>query len=196
MDGAGFDYDTTVGNNDRLGFRLGLATPFHAPDPGWRRLSLLELPLSLMDTTLWGYLKKGEEEGFADVMRLMEMVEDVEGLFTLLWHQEAVRMKGGRIYWRILRELGRRKSVFVGNGLEVARWWRARKAPLRLSSGGRLITIGGRSPKGLTLILKTKPGTKVKVRSASVSSRILRGQAERLVSPTGPSFKLELSAGD
>jgi hypothetical protein len=196
MDGAGFDYDTTVGNNDRLGFRLGLATPFHAPDSGWRRLSLLELPLSLMDTTLWGYLKKGEEEGFADVMRLMEMVEEVEGLFTLLWHQEAVRMKGGRIYWRILRELGRRKSVFVGNGLEVARWWRARKAPLRLSSGGRLITLGGRSPKGLTLILKTRPGTKLKVRSASVSSRVLRGQAERLVSPTGPSFKLELSAGD
>jgi len=115
MDGAGFDYDTTVGNNDKLGFKLGLATPFHPPDAGWRPLNLLELPLSLMDTTLWGYLKKGEEEGLADVMRLMAMVEEVEGLFTLLWHQEAVRMKGGRVYW-----------------LEVGEWrqhdypWRAR----------------------------------------------------------------------
>ena len=96
MEGAGFDYDTTVGNNETLGFRLGLATPFHPPDAAWRPMRLLELPLSLMDTTLWGYLKKDEEEGFKDVMKLMGMVEEVEGLFTLLWHQEAVRMKGGR----------------------------------------------------------------------------------------------------
>jgi hypothetical protein len=196
MDGAGFDYDTTVGNNDRLGFKLGLATPFHPPDAGWRPLSLLELPLSLMDTTLWGYLKKGEEEGFADVMRLMSMVEEVEGLFTLLWHQEAVRMKGGRIYWRILRELGRRKKLFVGSGLEVARWWRAREVPLKLAKGGRLITIGGRPPKDLTLILKTRSGTKVKVSSGSASKRSIRGELTHLISPSGPSFKLELSEGD
>ncbi|HYR03960.1 MAG TPA: hypothetical protein VEO75_01115, partial [Nitrososphaerales archaeon] len=196
MYGAGFDYDTTVGNNDRLGFKLGLATPFHPPDAGWRPLSLLELPLSLMDTTLWGYLKKGEEEGFGDVMRLMSMVEDVGGLFTLLWHQEAVRMKGGRIYWRILRELGRRKKLFVGSGLEVARWWRAREVPLKLAKGGRLITIGARPPKDLTLILRTKSGTKVKVSSGSVRRRSIRGELTRLISPSGPSFKLELSEGD
>jgi len=196
MYGAGFDYDTTVGNNDRLGFKLGLATPFHPPDAGWRPLGLLELPLSLMDTTLWGYLKKGEEEGFGDVMRLMSMVEDVGGLFTLLWHQEAVRMKGGRIYWRILRELGRRKKLFVGSGLEVARWWRAREVPLKLAKGGRLITIGARPPKDLTLILKTRSGTKVKVSSGSVRRRSIRGELTRLISPSGPSFKLELSEGD
>jgi len=196
MEGAGFDYDSTVGNNDKLGFRLGLATPFHPPDEGWRPLSLLELPLSLMDSTVWRYLKKGEEEGFADVMRLMAMVEDVEGLFTLLWHQEAVRMKGGRIYWRILRELGRRKKLFVGSGLAVARWWRAREVPLRLAKGGRLVTLGGRPPEGLTLILKTGPGTKVKVSSGSVVKRSIRGQPERLVTPSGPSFKLELSGGE
>ena len=124
------------------------------------------------------------------------MVEDVEGLFTLLWHQEAVRMKGGRIYWRILRELGRRKGLFVGSGLEVARWWRAREVPLKLAKGGRLITLGARPPKGLTLILKTRPGTKVKVSSGSASKRRIRGQAERLVTPIGPSFNLEFSGGD
>jgi hypothetical protein len=196
MDGAGFEYDTTVGNNDRLGFRLGLATPFHPPDADWGPLSILELPLSLMDTTLWGYLKKGEEEGHADVMRMMAMVEEVEGLFTLLWHQEAVRMKGGRIYWRILRELGRRKRLFVGSGLEVARWWRAREVPLKLAKGGKLITLGARPPKGLTLILKTRTGTRVKVRSGSVRKRTVGGQAERLVTPAGPLLKLEISAGD
>jgi hypothetical protein len=193
MEGAGFDYDTTVGNNDRLGFRLGLATPFHPPDQAWRRMRILELPLSLMDTTLWGYLKKDEDEGFADVMRSMAMVERVEGLFTLLWHQEAVRMKGGRLYWRILEELGRRNGVFVGTGLEIASWWRAREVPLKVAKGRNLVTLGTRVPEGLTLVLRTRPGVKVKVVSASIRKRSLGGQAERLVTPRGPSFRLEVS---
>ena len=95
---AGFDYDTTVGNNDRLGFKVGLATPFHPPDAEWRASRIVEIPLSLMDTTLWGYLKKDEESGHAEIRRMVDRVKDVGGLFTLLWHQEAVRMKGGRLY--------------------------------------------------------------------------------------------------
>jgi hypothetical protein len=191
MERAGFDYDTTVGNTDRLGFRLGLATPFHPPDEAWRPLGLLELPLSLMDTTLWGYLKRTEAEGFDDVKRSMRAVEGVEGLFTLLWHQEAVRMKGGRIYWKVLKGLGRRKGIFVGSGAEVARWWRAREVPLKLTRKG-LITLGGSPPKGLTLILKTRAGAKLKVASGSITRR----GSERLVSPSGRSFKLQVSGAD
>jgi hypothetical protein len=191
MEGAGFDYDTTLGNTDRLGFKLGLATPFHPPDEAWRPLHLLELPLSLMDTTLWGYLKRTEAEGFEDVKRSMGSVEGVEGLFTLLWHQEAVRMKGGRIYWNVLKGLGRRKGIFVGSGVEVARWWRAREVPLKVAKGGNLITLGAHPPKGLTLILKTRAGTKVKVASGYV---VKRG-GERLVSPSGRSFRLQVSGG-
>jgi hypothetical protein len=188
MEGAGFDYDTTVGTNDRVGFKLGLATPFHPPDEAWRPMRLLELPLSLMDTTLWGYLKRTEEEGLGDVKRSMGMVEGVEGLFTLLWHQEAVRMRGGRTYWKVLKGIGRRRA-FVGSGADVARWWRAREVPLRVAEGGRLVTLGGRPPKGFTLIVRAKAGAKTKVTSGSVVKR----DGELLVSPSGRSFKLQAS---
>jgi hypothetical protein len=191
MEDAGFDYDTTPGNTDRLGFKLGLATPFHPPDEGWRPMRLLELPLSLMDTTLWGYLKRSEEEGLRDVEESMGAVERVEGLFNLLWHQESVRMKGGRLYWKILKALGRRKGVFVGSGADVARWWRAREVPLRAKSGGRLITLGANPPKSLTLILKTTAGVTAKAASGSVT----RSGSRLLVSPSGPSFKLKISGG-
>ena len=188
---AGFDYDSTPGNTDRLGFKLGLATPFHPPDEEWKPMRILELPLSLMDTTLWGYLKKGEDEGFDDVMGLMDMAEQVEGLFTLLWHQESVRMKGGRIYWRVLRALGRRKRIFVGSGAEVARWWRSREVALKAAKSGRLITLGSHQPKGLTLILKTRAGINAEVTSGSAKKR----KGETLVAPSGPGFKLEMSGG-
>ena len=105
-------------------------------------------------------------------------------------------MKGGRIYWRILRELGRRKRLFVGSGLEVARWWRAREVPLKLAKGGRLITLGARPPEGLTLLLKTRPETKVTVGSGSVSKRRIGGRTELLVTPSGRSFKLKVAGGD
>ncbi|MDG6989416.1 MAG: hypothetical protein JRN21_08880 [Nitrososphaerota archaeon] len=162
MDAAGFDYDTTVGNTDRLGFRLGLATPFHPPDAGWRPLRLLELPLSLMDTTLWGYLRRSEEGGMRDVLRSLGMVSRVGGLFTLLWHQEAVRMKGGRMYWKVLEILsGMRKRCFVGSGADIARWWKEREVALRTT--GSLITLGSRPPRGLTLSLGVKRGQGIKV---------------------------------
>lgn len=186
-----FQYDTTVGNTDALGFKLGLATPFHPPDEDWRPMRLLELPLSLMDTTLWGYLKRTEEEGLEDVTKTMEVVERTEGLFTLLWHQEAVRMKGGRVYWKVLKALGRRRDLFVGSGEQLAEWWLAREVPLVLAARGRAVRFDGRLPRGLTLVVKTGPRVRAKV----TAGRLIARGGETLVSPSGAGFKLEFTGG-
>jgi hypothetical protein len=152
MDASRFEYDTTVGLNDRLGFKLGLATPFHPPDSGWNPLRLLELPLTLMDTTLWGYLKKDEESGMAEIQAMVDKVRGVGGLFTLLWHQEAVKMRGGRLYWRLLDRFGR-DNCFIGSGAELADWWVRRSAPLRLE--GRTFHFDGKAPTGCCLVVTT-----------------------------------------
>jgi len=186
VEGAGFDYDTTVGMAEKVGFKVGLASPFYPPSEDYVPMRLLELPLTLMDTTLWGYLKEGEEQGFNHVLEMMGKVEDVGGLFTLLWHQEAVKMRGGRIYWRLLDEF-KKKGCFVGSGLEVAIWWRARGVPLLRS--GSLITLGGPPPKGLVLVVKARDGLKVTSSSASVA----RSGSDYLVSPTDSSFRMEVS---
>ncbi len=185
MEDAGFDYDSTVGTNDRLGFRLGMASPFHPPDGSWAPLNLLEIPLVLMDTTLWGYLKKSEEDGYADAIRLMEMVYRSEGVFTLLWHQEAVRMRGGRIYWRLLDEF-KARGCFVGSGAEIAHWWRVRTVPV--VRDGKLIRLGGDPPKDLVMRLDVAEGRRVDIRSGSVE-----GQGPRWVRPTDRSFAVEVS---
>jgi peptidoglycan/xylan/chitin deacetylase (PgdA/CDA1 family) len=186
MEAAGFDYDTTVGNNDRLGFRLGLATPFHPPGADWKPLNLLELPLTLMDTTLWGYLKKTEAEGLADSLRMMAAVEEVEGLFTLLWHQEAVRMKGGRIYWRLIDEMKKRRC-FTGSGAEIAAWWRARAVPLMKK--GKLISMGAQPPRDLVLRLAIRDGRVPRVRSGLLEKK---GDYEYLVHVEDGGFQLEV----
>jgi peptidoglycan/xylan/chitin deacetylase (PgdA/CDA1 family) len=148
---AGFIYDSTVGNRDRLGFRLGLCTPFHPPDSGWMPMNLVELPLVLMDTTLWGYLKRSEDEGERDFQSLLDQVVRVNGLMTLLWHQESVRMKGGRIYPSLLAALTGRNCYAV-TGEMVARWWVERGRPL--VTDGATVRMDS-APGGMVLTFKT-----------------------------------------
>jgi len=167
MEKAGFLYDTTVGNTDRLGFRLGLCTPFHPPGDGWKPLKLLELPLVLMDTTLWGYLRRSETEGLYDFQELMTKVREVNGLFTILWHQEAARMKGGRIYPLLLDMLGR-EGCYVASGREVAAWWLKRSSPM-VEEGGQFRMDD--APPGLVLKFKPKGGQSLSVEGGTVAGR-------------------------
>lgn len=184
MDKAGLDYDTTVGFADRLGFPLGLCTPFHPPDKEWRPMRLLELPLVLMDATLWGYLKRDEKDGASDVESMLARVERVNGLFTLLWHQEAVRMKGGRLYTSILDEL-RKRGPYVNSGRAIASWWRARSAPLKRE--GREFGLQG-APKGLVLRARTANGRRLRVHGGKVT----KTNGEVTVAVEDQDFRMEV----
>jgi hypothetical protein len=184
MDEAGFMYDSSVGNTDRLGFRLGLCTPFHPPDQDWNPRRILELPLSLMDTTLWGYMKANEEEGMKAVGKLKEAVADVNGLLTILWHTEAARMKGGRLYPAVLDSLPK-DGCFIASGREIARWWTSRASPLILSE--RTYRIED-APKGLTLRFKAKGGERLVAEGGMTSEN----QGVTTVSALGGPVSLEV----
>lgn len=165
-EGEGFRYDATVGNSDALGFRIGLCSPFHPPDGSWAPMKILELPLVLMDTTLWGYLKATEREGEAAFDSLLESVASVNGLFTLLWHAEAARMKGGRIYPRLLEKLAA-SGCFVGSGREIADWWEARRRAV-VKAEGDGVTVSG-APEGLCLRFKAKEPDALSVDGGTVT---------------------------
>lgn len=166
MESAGFVYDSSIGNTDKTGFRIGLCNPFHPPDADWRPFRLLEIPLGLMDVTLWGYLKKDEEAGLADFVNLKQSVEQVNGLFTVLWHPEAFRMKGGRIYPRLL-DLLIADRCFIGSGLDVARWWLGRASPLVMK--GKTFRMDD-APRGLVLRFKSKGGEGVRAVGGEIRS--------------------------
>lgn len=122
MEEAGFVYDTTWGFNEKPGFKAGVSLPYHPPSPSFETMKILEIPLVLMDTSLWGYMHLEEDEGFGEVEKVLSKVKSEKGLFTLLWHQEALQMRGGRLYARILKRLSQEKC-FISNALQIARWW-------------------------------------------------------------------------
>jgi len=179
MEDAGLRYDTTVGNSDKLGFRIGLCNPFHPPDENWKPRQLLELPLVLMDATLWGYLKAREAEGLRDFDGLKRCVESVNGLFTILWHQEALRMKGGRIYPALLDAL-LRDGCYLGSGLAVADWWLARSAPL--VKDGNVFRMEG-APADLVLRSRSRSGQTPRVNGGGAS---VDGDGTTIKSKGGP----------
>jgi peptidoglycan/xylan/chitin deacetylase (PgdA/CDA1 family) len=130
---AGFAYDGTVGYRGHLGFRAGAAFPYHPFDPdSGERLSLLELPLTVMDGPLFWQLELSAPEAAARTLSLLRTVRSAGGLAVLLWHQRAWhegRYPGwGRVYSEVVDHLHQEGQAWVATAGQVADWWLAREA--------------------------------------------------------------------
>ncbi|MCB9911381.1 MAG: polysaccharide deacetylase family protein [Verrucomicrobiales bacterium] len=157
---AGFDYDATYGYNCQPGPRSGLALPFFAYDREQEEmLDLLVLPLTVMDTTVFRYLRLREEEALELARSQMERYAACGGLVTLLWHgnyfNEPEYADWQWVYERLLEQLAGMQP-WCATGAEINRWWRAREAvtwepALRTADGWRFSGQARRAISGLTL---------------------------------------------
>jgi hypothetical protein len=104
---CGLAYDSSVGFADHIGFRAGTCVPYRP----WlwaenREARILEIPLLVMDRTLAYYMNLPPQESFLRVMECVERCRAVGGVFTMLWHNEAlIDPAYGDLYLRLLREL-------------------------------------------------------------------------------------------
>ncbi|MCX9011123.1 MAG: polysaccharide deacetylase family protein [Candidatus Methanoperedens sp.] len=140
-DRAGLKYDTTLGFKDRMGFRGGTCLPFH-PVSGQEMLNLLEIPLAIMDTPLFGYRK---DRLHADFEGMVDAVSGFGGVLTLLWHHAVFNEHEypgwGTAYGRLI-ELCRRRNAWITCGKELADWWIWReKADFGLEHEGDCLMI-------------------------------------------------------
>lgn len=90
-DNAGMKYDSTLGYAEREGFRCGTCHPFYIFDIDKNyTLSLMEIPLIVMEGTLRHYRNLSIEESQKIIERMILQCHKVEGVFTLLWHNTSV----------------------------------------------------------------------------------------------------------
>lgn len=128
---AGFTVDSSLGFNDRPGFRAGTSLPFHPLDAEGRARRVLELPLVLMDSQLFD--EQGLETRAAArlAQEAVEQVRRVGGLFTLNWHPHTLCREDfpGRraLFEELLGVLARRDCWTAGLG-DVAAHWESRAA--------------------------------------------------------------------
>ncbi len=84
---AGLLYDTTLGFAEHEGFRNSYCLPFKLYNfKEERPFNTWEIPLNIMDATLFEYRKLNTHDAFNSVKSIIEEIIRFNGIFTLLWH--------------------------------------------------------------------------------------------------------------
>lgn len=127
--GTGFEYDSTYGFADLAGYRNGLCYPFRPYDQvAGQFIDMIEIPLIVMDVTLWKYMNLGLEASFELFCRLVDDVERLNGVFTLLWHNHSFSGDEGKLYTMVMEYLIERDPWFA-TSRDVAQHWRNENLP-------------------------------------------------------------------
>ena len=118
-----FRYDTTLGFPDAVGFRAGIARPFHPWDfDRDAPADVLEIPLAAMDATLAEerYLGLSAKRAEPQLTKLLDWAAENGGAFAILWHPDRFDplTSGGwdRLYSRVLEGVRQRGGACVSAG--------------------------------------------------------------------------------
>ena len=121
---AGFEYDTTYGYPDVIGFRNGMCHPYWPFDRNiGQYIDILEIPLCIMDVQLPAQVPA---ETWRAVTGMVDAVEACHGTLTLNFHNDtfsnAAKRRRLQVYQKIL-ELGKQKNAWMTSGEEIYHWW-------------------------------------------------------------------------
>ena len=83
---------------------------------------IIEFPITIMDAYLFTYMKIKEEKIISIVKETLEYARknNENNIISILWHDNVLKMKGGRIYPKILEFLSTQEDVVMCNGIELA----------------------------------------------------------------------------
>jgi peptidoglycan/xylan/chitin deacetylase (PgdA/CDA1 family) len=83
---------------------------------------LIEFPITLMDAYLFTYMKVTEEkilQTFADALNLGRKFSPAFNILSVIWHDNVLKMKGGRMYPKILQYLVSQDDVKILRGADL-----------------------------------------------------------------------------
>lgn len=85
--------------------------------------NIIEFPVTLMDAYLFTHMNISEEKIVPIVEKTLNSCRKLESdfnLMTILWHDNVLKMKGGRIYPKILEYLSSQDDVVIDTGIKLA----------------------------------------------------------------------------
>jgi peptidoglycan/xylan/chitin deacetylase (PgdA/CDA1 family) len=111
----GFEYDSSLSiSKDKIGKQ---AIRHRIYD------EVIEFPITLMDAYLFTYMHLTEEKilcAFKKTLNLCRNEVDHINIITIIWHDNVLRMKGGRMYDKILEYLVSQDDVSIKKGIDLA----------------------------------------------------------------------------
>lgn len=126
LEEAGFEYDSTVGYNETIGYRAG-TTQVYCP---LSSQNLLELPMHIQDGALFFPKRLGlsDDEAWQMCKKVTSQAQTFGGVLTVIWHD---RSHGPERFWgdfyvRFVQTL-RSLNCWFGTAAEVVDWFRKRR---------------------------------------------------------------------
>ena len=121
---AGFKYDSTFGYADCVGFRNGMCHPFKPFNLNTgQHIDILEIPLTIMDATLLrDYMQLDFKKAWEFTKGLIDTVEQLNGVITILWHNTYMQEGNLELYEKILKYCSE-KDAWLTSGKEIYEIW-------------------------------------------------------------------------
>lgn len=155
LDQAGFDYDSTSGYNEAVGFKAGTSLVYKPIDAE----HLLELPMHIQDTALFGpgrmNMSPNDAEQLCD--KIIDHVVTDAGVITILWHQRSIGPERlwGYFYTLLLKKI-RDAGCWIATAQDVVDWFRIRRSVRFMQNGGIHISHRPDNKSGFPpLVLRT-----------------------------------------
>ena len=142
LEAAGFDYDSTWGYNDAVGYRAGTSQVFRLP----ASKRLMELPLSIMDSALLFHGRMGlsTAEALQRCRGIVANATQFGGTVVINWHDRSLAPERlwGACYEDLLKEVETDKRVWFTTAGRAVDWYRWRRS-IRFGAEGnsREITV-------------------------------------------------------
>lgn len=126
LEQAGYEYDSTVGYNDTVGFRAGTTQAFKFSGTS----ALMELPLHVMDTALFyrSHLDFKPKQAIGRISEIISITKRFGGVLTINWHDRSLapeRLWGG-VYRDTVDQLAQAGAWFA-ICRDAVRWFRQRR---------------------------------------------------------------------
>ncbi|MCK8519394.1 polysaccharide deacetylase family protein [Methanoculleus sp. 7T] len=139
LDDAGYEYDSTFGYNEDVGFRAGTLQVYQPR--GVERL--LELPLHIQDVSLFGRhcwlttekgcervdcLSLDESEAYRTCNEILDQAMQYGGVVTILWHSDclAAPRDWGNVYTSIINR-AKSDNAWITRAIDIVDWFRMRR---------------------------------------------------------------------
>lgn len=173
LEAAGFDYDSTCGYNEAVGYRAGTSQSFRPLGCS----TLMELPLTIMDSALFSSGRMGLTPVGAMSLckRIVAQARREGGAIVINWHDRSLAPERlwDRFYQELLLEIRAGGRVWFAKAREAVDWFRWRRSIRfsRIDSSGPDVQITISAP------LRTSVGAVVQVSRAlpsGVETEVLR----------------------
>ncbi|ODA41171.1 hypothetical protein DSBG_2075 [Desulfosporosinus sp. BG] len=126
LEEGGFQYDSTFGFNEVVGFRAGTLQPYHPLNCQ----TLWELPLHIQDGALMGeeYFNLNREDAYHKAKPILDLAKRLGGVVSLLWHNQSFTAPRfwGEVYERLIAQ-GKTDGAWIAIPRDVLRWFNQRR---------------------------------------------------------------------